>query len=83
MGRIAFVAWLYIMAAASVIIALGDRSWGWALGAIAFFFFAQYSRRQLKKEVESAEREPPRLNFVAISMIVMIAGILLIFWLTS
>lgn len=39
MGRVTFVAMLYIMAAACVVIAIGDRAWGWAVGAIAFLFF--------------------------------------------
>lgn len=82
MGRFTFVAMLYIMAIASVVAAFGDRSWGWAIGAIAFFLVAQFARRQLKKEVASDERAPPRLGFVGIAMLVMVVAILLMFWLT-
>lgn len=82
MGRITFVAMLYIMAAACVVIAFGDRAWGWAVGAVTFFLAAQFSRRQLKREVESDERKGPRLSFVGIAMLVMVVAILLMFWLT-
>jgi hypothetical protein len=73
---------LYIMAAASVVAAFGDRSWGWAVGAVAFFVVAQVARRQLRKEAESDRREGPRLSFVGIAMLVMVVAILLMFWLT-
>ena len=82
MGRTTFVAMLYIMTAACVVIAIGDHSLGWAIGAVAFFFVAQFARRQLKSEVEIERPPGPRLGFVGIAMLVMVVAILLMFWLS-
>jgi hypothetical protein len=79
MGRTSFVAWLYIMAGACVLIALGDRAWGWLMGAIIFFAVADLARRQLKKEVEAGPA-PPRFAFVGLAMLVMLVVMFFLFW---
>lgn len=82
MGRITYVAWLYVMSAACVVIAIGDRAWGWLIGGVVFFFVAQFARRQLKVEIEKGH-EPPRFNFVVIAMLVMVVIMLLLFWIQA
>lgn len=78
----AFVAWLFVMAAACVVTAVADRSLGWLAGGIAFVSVAMYSRRQLKREREVG-RAAPRLGFVGIAMLVMLLGMLFLFWLQT
>lgn len=80
MGRISFVAWLFVMAAACVLIAIGDRSWGWLIGGIVFFAVANMARRQLKKEAESG-REGASISFFGVAVLLMIVAMLFLFWL--
>jgi 1,4-dihydroxy-2-naphthoate octaprenyltransferase len=79
MGRISFVAVLYIMAAACVVIAVGGRSWGWLIGAVLFFVVASVARCQLKREHEMG-REPPRIGFVGLAMLAMLVAMFFLFW---
>ena len=79
MGRLSFVAVLYIMAAACVVIAVAGRSWGWLLGAVVFFVVAIAARRQLKREHETG-REPPRIGFVGLAMLAMLVVMFFLFW---
>jgi hypothetical protein len=70
MGRTSFVTWLFVMSAACVLIAVGDRSWGWLVGAIVFASVAMFARRQLVAEHEEGQAGP-RLGFVGIAIVVM------------
>jgi 1,4-dihydroxy-2-naphthoate octaprenyltransferase len=79
MGRTSFVACLYVMAAACVVIAISDRSWGWLIGSAIFFGVATAARRALKKEHETG-REAPRLGFVGFAMLGMVAVMGILFW---
>ena len=82
MGRTTFVAWLFVTAAACVVIAIGDRSLGWLIGGIVLFSVAVFARRQLKKEQETAPAAP-RLGFVGMAMLVMLLGIFFLYWLQT
>lgn len=82
MGRTAFVAWLFVTAAACVVIAIGDRSLGWLIGGIVLFSVAVFARRQLNKERETASAAP-RFGFVGIAMLVMLLGIFFLYWLQT
>lgn len=79
MGRTAFVAWLYIMAAACVVIAIGDRAWGWLIGGIVLYFIARLARRQLRTETEVGQAAP-RISFVALAMLVTLVVMSFLFW---
>lgn len=78
----AFVAWLFIMAGACVVIAVGDRSIGWFIGSGVFFLLGLFARGQLKKEQEVG-REPPRLGFVGAAMVAMLVIMGALFWLQT
>jgi hypothetical protein len=45
-----FVGALYVFAAACLLIAVGDGSFGWFIGAGVSFAIAQYARRQWNRE---------------------------------
>jgi hypothetical protein len=77
MDRALFVAWLFIMAGACVLAAIGDQSFGWLIGGIVLFSIAIYARRQFKKEwVEG--HAGPRFGFVAMAMLIMVIAIYLL-----
>ena len=80
MGRLSFVAWLYIMAATCVLIAIGDRSWGWLIGGVVSFVVANIARRQLEKE-ETSGREGVSISFFGVAVLLMIVAMLFLFWL--
>jgi hypothetical protein len=65
------------MAAACAAIAVADRSWVWLIGGGVFLSVALFARGQLAKEQESGPA-PPRLGFVGMAMLVMVAAILVI-----
>jgi hypothetical protein len=79
MGRTTFVATLFIMAAACVVIAISDHAWGWLIGAILFSAVAIVARRRLKAEQETG-RAPPRLSFVGLAMVGMLLAMGFLFW---
>lgn len=68
---------LFVMAAACVVIAVADGSWGWLIGAAAFLAVGISARGKLGKERETG-LAPARLGFVGVSMLVMVAAILVI-----
>jgi 1,4-dihydroxy-2-naphthoate octaprenyltransferase len=78
MGRATFTAWLYIMGVACVAIAIGDKKWGWLIGAVIFFVVAETARRMLKNE--EASNGPARVSFVALAMLVMLSAMGILFW---
>lgn len=63
------------MAATCAAIAVADRSWGWLIGSGTFLSVALFARRQLEQEQGSGPA-PPRLGFVGMAMLVMVAAIL-------
>lgn len=83
-----FVIWLFIMAACCVVIALGDRSWGWLIGGIVFFAVAIWAQRLKNREQDDEDEDEeshtgPRLGFFAIAILVMMAAIYAIYWLST
>jgi hypothetical protein len=50
MGRMAFVAMLFVMAAACLGLAFTSSSWGWGTGGIIFLSAGIYALRQFKEE---------------------------------
>ena len=82
MGRVSFVAWLYVMAVASLFLAIGNKSWGWFAGAIVLAVVAGYARKQLRKEA-ATQRTGASLGFVGTAIAVMLVVMLGLFWLQS
>lgn len=80
MGRISFVAWLFIAAIACLVIAAADFSPGWLIGGIVLLSVAIYALRQLKKEEETGHKGVS-VSFFGMAMLVMIATMFLLFWL--
>jgi len=70
------------MAAACVVIAIGDRSWGWFIGGVVFAAVAMLARGLLKKEQEVG-RGPARFGFVGIAMLAMLVVMAGLFWLQT
>lgn len=79
MGRITFVAMLFVMAAACVIVAIGDRSWGWLVGSFVFISVAVMALRRLKQEQDEI-RSSPRLSFVTLAILGMVIVMGGLFW---
>ena len=78
MGKATFTAWLYIMGVACVAIAVGDKKWGWLIGAVVFFAVAEMARRMMKDG--EASNGPARVSFVALAMLVMLTAMCFLFW---
>ena len=79
-----FVIWLFIMAVCCVVVALSDRSWGWLIGGIVFFAVAMFARRLKNREQQEEENHAgPRLGFFAIAILVMVAAIYAMYWLST
>lgn len=75
-----FVAWLFVMAAACIVIAIGDRSGSWLIGGLVLFSVAMFARHKLKQESQLG-RGPARVGFVGLAMLVMLAAMSFLFWL--
>jgi hypothetical protein len=73
---------LFVMAIACVVLAIGERSFGWFIGGIVFAGVAMFARSQLSKEHEEGQ-EGPRLGFVGIAIGVMLVVMFLLFKLQS
>jgi hypothetical protein len=82
MGRASFVAWLFVTAAACVVIAIGERSFGWLIGGLVLFSLAIYARRQFKNE-QVAGQATPRFGFVGVAILIMLLAIYAIYWLST
>ena len=82
MGRVSFVAWLVVMAVASLLIAVTNKSWGWFAGAIVLAVVAGYARRQLRKEA-ATQRAGASPGFVVSAIALMLVVMLGLFWLPS
>lgn len=79
-GRLAFVAWLFIMAFSCLILAGTNSSLGWLVGGIALLSVAIYAMRQFKKE-EETERQGVSIGFFGVAILIMIVAMLGLFWL--
>ena len=77
-----FVAGLYVMALACLLLAATNRSLGWFVGAVVFGFVATYAVRQFKKE-EDTEREGVSIGFFGMAILVMIVVMLGLAWLQT
>jgi len=82
LGRTGFVIWLFVMATACAGIAIGDRSWGWFVGAIVFSVLGYVALRLYKSEHETGTgRQGISLGFAGIAMLLAIVVMLGLFWL--
>ena len=79
-GRLVFVAWLFVMAIACFIVAGTNSSLGWFIGGVSFLAVAIYARRQFKKE-EETERQGVSIGFFGGAILFMIVAMLGLFWL--
>lgn len=79
-GRLSFVAWLFVMAIACLVLAGTNKSLGWLVGGVVLLFVAVYAMRQFKKE-EETEREGVSIGFFGVAIIIMLAAMLGLFWL--
>jgi peptidoglycan biosynthesis protein MviN/MurJ (putative lipid II flippase) len=76
MGRISFVAMLFVMALACLGMAVSALSWGWAIGGIAFVVVGVYALRQFNTELESESgTETASSKFAIFAMLVVVVGI--------
>ena len=80
MGRMSFVAWLFIMAISCLVLAGINASLGWLIGGIVLLSVAIYAMRQFKKE-EETEREGVSISFFGAAILFMIVAMLGLFWL--
>jgi hypothetical protein len=81
-GRLSFVAWLFVMALSCLVLAATKASLGWLAGGVVFLFVAVYAVRQFKKEAES-EREGVSIGFFGIAILTMMVVMLGLFWLQT
>jgi hypothetical protein len=79
-GRLSFVAWLFVMAIACFILAGTGSSLGWLAGGVVILSVAIYALRQFKKEAETP-REGVSIGFFGLAVLVMIVAMLGLFWL--
>lgn len=80
MGRLSFVIWLHVMAMACGVIALTERSWAWFIGGIVLLVVATMARR-LRSDEAATGHTGPRIGFVGVAMLLMLAVMALLFWL--
>ncbi len=80
MGRTSFVAWLFIMSIACVVIAIGDRSLGWFVGGVVLSAVAFYARKKLREEASTGPGETS-FSFVGVAILLMLVAMMFIFWL--
>lgn len=74
MGRMSFVAMLFVMALACLAIALSTSSWGWAIGGVVFLTVGVYARRQFSTERQSGP-ETASNRFIVFSLLAVVGGI--------
>jgi hypothetical protein len=79
MGRMSFVAWLFIVAASCLILAVVNSSLAWLIGGAVLFSVAIYAFRQFKKE-EGSGREGVSISFFGVAVLLMIVAMLFLFW---
>ena len=78
-GRLSFVAWLFIMAISCLVLAGTNSSLGWFVGGVIVLSLAIYAMRQFKRE-EETEREGVSISFFGAAILIMIVAMLGLFW---
>jgi len=81
-GRLSFVAWLFVMAIACLVLAGTNKSLGWLVGGIVLLGVAIYAARQFKHEAET-EREGVSISFFGVAIVIMLVVMFGLFWLQS
>jgi hypothetical protein len=79
-GRISFVAWLFVSALACLLLAAIESSLGWLIGGIILVLVAVFAHRLLKRE-RDVGRQGPSLRFAGLAMLAMLIVMGLLFWL--
>lgn len=83
-GRLSFVAWLFVMAIACLVLAGTNKSLGWLVGGIVLLGVAIYAARQFKHEAETeTEREGVSISFFGVAIVIMLVVMFGLFWLQS
>jgi len=82
MRRFAFVITLFLMAAASLILGLGQGSPGWFIGGVVLLVVAFYALKRLRDEAGS-ERTAPSSRFAITAMAVSVVLVVFLLWLGS
>lgn len=81
MGKLTFVAWLFIMAFACFALAVGKSSAAWFLGSIVLLAVGVYASRQLQREADDETVDQGvSLGFFGKAILLMLAAMLGIFW---
>ena len=81
-GRLSFVAWLFVMAISCLVIAATSSSLGWFVGGVTLLGVAIYAMRQFRKEEETV-REGVSIGFFGVAIIVMLVAMFGLYWLQT
>ena len=81
-GRLSFVAWLFVMAISCLVLAGAKSSLGWLVGGVVLLSVAIYAMRQFKKE-EETESEGVSIGFLGVAILIMLVAMFGLFWLQS
>ena len=71
------------MSGACLLIAIGDKSWGWLLGAVCFFALGMYARRQRHREQEPGYSPGLGVGRFVFVLLILAGGIYGIYWLST
>ena len=82
MGRYSFTAMLYLMGLACLVAAASERSWAWALGALALFGVGRAASRQLTAEAETGPQTASG-KFLLVAFALLLGGIGAIAWMAT
>lgn len=82
MGRMSFVAMLFVTGLACVGLALSRSSWGWAIGGVVLLIVAIYSFRQFSTERERGP-EAASNRFIVFALLAVAGGIAAIAFLSQ
>ena len=82
MRPIAFIATLFLMAGACLVIGLAEGKIGWFIGSGVFLALGLLARKLRLREAGTA-RSAPRFSFFAIAMLLMCAVMGFLFWLQT
>lgn len=78
-----FNATLFVMAAACVLVALGEGSLGWFVGGMAFLGLGLYARRQRRREQEPGYEPGLGVGRFVFVLAILGVGIYGIYWLAN
>lgn len=79
-GRLTFVAWLFIVSFSCFVVAATNSSTGWFAGGIAILLVAIFAKRQFKRE-EATEPQGVSIGFFGAAVLIVIIAMLGLFWL--